>query len=194
MNKQKLTVVILWCITAVLLIGGLVMLGIGLRSLASAFAEALSGSFDGSGGGILDFAPDATMLRLSVAGGVLAVAGVIFFFVASAKQKELSKHPRTDAETQLQVQTILREMGLDAEGNRVASQSTAARYCVRCGKPIERADYAFCPYCGAKAAPVEENDLPEPAEEGPRKCMYCGKVLQKEEEVCSVCGHKVNRE
>ena len=174
-----------------LLIGGVIMLGIGLRAIATAFAEMLAAIMSGSGS-IFDFDLDTPMMRLSAVGGAMVMAGIVFFFMARTQQKELNKHRDGDVDTQLQVQTILREMGLDAAGNRVAETAdTASRYCVQCGKPIDKADYQYCPYCGAKAMPAEAQEV-SPRQEVPRKCMYCGKQLDEGEDVCSLCGHKTS--
>ena len=195
MNKQKTVVIILWAFTIAFLAAGFVMLGIGLRAIATAFAEALADSLGGSGAGFLDLELDPVKVRLAVAGAAMVIAGVALFVAAHVKQKELLNRPQTEAETQLQVQNILRDMGLDVEGNRVATEPKAARYCVQCGKPIDKADYLYCPYCSAKVVQIEPNEPPAArTDEEPRKCMYCGKTLEKDEEVCSVCGHKVNHD
>jgi len=184
-KKQLAIVVVLWVLTAALLTTGIVLSAIGLRTLLGGFLDAAFAPLSGeSSGSILDYEADPKHVTMAVVGAACLLAGSVLFTVSYRMQRSFGRDKRSVPSAQSQAQAILRDIGLSSE-NR-APQSTAERYCVRCGRPIDSAEYAFCPYCGAKAVEIEQV---QPT--APRKCMYCGGALDENEEVCPVCGHKV---
>lgn len=179
-TKQKTVVLVLWLVAIGSLLGGMVLVYFGASTIVSYVTGTVMNMLSTITGTEPVEVPAVTVADITKAavGVMMVVVGIVMMRIArriSRKYKEQASAQQAPLAAQQQAELLLRQLGFDegAALRRAAEQiaPAPAAECARCGKPIDKADYVFCPYCGtalslAKPSPEgEQAPTPPQAEQ-----------------------------
>ena len=216
MKRRRVLSAALWFVALGCLVAGAVMIIIGTRPLLSFITAVFEAMNDGD---VPDF-PAMKEFGVAFGGIALLLIGIIMIYVANfvtISARRVAQDKVRDAQMLMQLNSEYGERTQPADKAAIKDAPLSLGYCMNCGKPIEKADYRFCPYCGkgieridqeleALSVPIDTGDIEvtdepmwghipdEGKPQATRLCLYCGNELKKDEEVCPICGHKVNHE
>lgn len=210
-RQKNLLANALWIVALFCMLSGAIMFIVGMRPVLEVLVTLGEGGQTSTGA--------SGQVGVVIGGVVLILVGIVLIYVASAIKKAAE---RAEAEGTRNAQLFMQINNEYTEhpqpAKPVETQAPQVNlFCMACGKPIDKEDYRYCPYCGkevgrlgqelqALSVPIdtdgiEVSDEPMwghiPAEhsaKAARLCLYCGNQLKEDEEVCPICGHKVNHD
>jgi len=204
----------LWIVALFCMMAGAVMFIVGMRPVLEVLVTMGEGGQTSSGA--------SSQVGVVIGGVVLMLIGIVLIYVASAIKKAAERAEIDGAKGAQMLMQINNDYTEHPQQPKpvapVAEEANQITlFCMGCGKPIEKDNYRYCPYCGKEVARlgqelealsvpidtagIEVSDEPmwghipeEHKSSATRLCLYCGNELKNDEEVCPICGHKVKHE
>lgn len=199
----------LWVVALLCMLAGAVMFIVGMRPVLSILITLGEGGDAGNA--------SSGQVGIVIGGVVLMLVGIVLIYVASAIKRGAIRAEQEEVNSARMLMQLNKEYAEQPKPQPKPVPAEAPKgnhFCVHCGKPIDKDDYCYCPYCGqavsnldkelqALAVPIdtdgiEVSDEPmwgrnpvESTARAARRCLYCGTELKENEEVCPICGHKV---
>ena len=218
-DKSSIIKMVLWLLGVGAIVAGGVMISVGIRP-AFDYITSLFGAING---GEFPDLPSASEFGVAIAGIVVLFVGIVLLYSANFVSKAAKRAAQDEVKNAQMIMNLNAQYAKQEapHGEEQAADETAPKhFCAYCGKPIEKAEYVYCPYCGKEVSRIEKEleALAVPIDVGgvevtdepmwgrtpveseankphaKRRCLYCGAEVEDNEEVCSICGHKIRHE